>query len=126
MFKEGTAEKLHERGADYKVLFAFSDVLHPATGKSITEHQVNGLREGEAIEDRFQGGDYRLMVVANKFQTGFDQPLLTGMFIDKVVMDRDDKGRFNELADPKYTDIGAIFDIMAVTVIQHHQQGAAF
>ena len=81
-------EKLRERGADYKVLFAFSDFLHPATGKSITEHHVNGLREGEAIEDRFEGGDYRLMVVANKFQTGFDQPLLAGMFIDKVVMDR--------------------------------------
>ena len=40
------------------------------------------------IEDRFKGNDYRLMVVANKFQTGFDQPLLAGMFLDKPVMDR--------------------------------------
>ncbi|MEM8782524.1 MAG: type I restriction endonuclease subunit R, partial [Planctomycetota bacterium] len=31
---------------------------------------------------------YRLMVVANKFQTGFDQPLLAGMFLDKAVADR--------------------------------------
>jgi len=46
------------------------------------------LSEGEQIEDRFEGGDYRLMVVANKFQTGFDQPLLAGMFIDKPVVDR--------------------------------------
>ena len=40
------------------------------------------------IEDRFEGDDYRLMIVANKFQTGFDQPLLAGMFLDKPVMDR--------------------------------------
>jgi hypothetical protein len=37
------------------------------------------LKEGEQIEDRFEGEDYRLMVVANKFQTGFDQPLLAGL-----------------------------------------------
>jgi type I restriction enzyme, R subunit len=40
------------------------------------------------IEERFEGDDYRLMIVANKFQTGFDQPLLAGMFLDKPVMDR--------------------------------------
>jgi type I restriction enzyme R subunit len=40
------------------------------------------------IEERFEGEDYRLMVVANKFQTGFDQPLLAGMFLDKPVVDR--------------------------------------
>ena len=39
-------------------------------------------------EQRFEGDDYRLMIVANKFQTGFDQPLLAGMFLDKPVMDR--------------------------------------
>jgi len=38
--------------------------------------------------DRFEGDDYRIMVVANKFQTGFDQPLLAGMFLDKPVVDR--------------------------------------
>ena len=40
------------------------------------------------IEERFEGDDYRLMIVANKFQTGFDQPLLAGMFLDKPVVDR--------------------------------------
>lgn len=49
---------------------------------------MNGLVDGELIEDRFEGDDYRLMVVANKFQTGFDQPLLAGMFLDKPVVDR--------------------------------------
>jgi len=54
----------------------------------MSEHAVNELKAGELIEDRFEGGDYRLMIVANKFLTGFDQPLLAGMFLDKPVVDR--------------------------------------
>lgn len=81
-------EKLKERGAAYKVLYAFSDFVHPETNENISEHAMNELKEGELIEDRFEGYDYRLMIVANKFQTGFDQPLLAGMFLDKPVMDR--------------------------------------
>lgn len=81
-------EKLKERGADYKVLYAFSDFVHPQTNEAISEHAVNELAPGELIEDRFEGEDYRIMIVANKFQTGFDQPLLAGMFLDKPVFDR--------------------------------------
>ncbi len=81
-------EKLKERGADYKVLYAFSDFVHPETNDVIGEFALNGLNPGELIEDRFEGDDYRLLVVANKFQTGFDQPLLAGMFLDKAVVDR--------------------------------------
>jgi type I restriction enzyme R subunit len=81
-------EKLKERGAKYKVLYAFSDFTHPETNAEIHEHAVNELNPGELIEDRFEGEDYRLMVVASKFQTGFDQPLLAGMFLDKPVVDR--------------------------------------
>jgi type I restriction enzyme R subunit len=81
-------EKLRERQADYKALYAFSDFVHPETNAAISEHAVNELKVGEQIEDRFEGEDYRLMIVANKFQTGFDQPLLAGMFLDKPVVDR--------------------------------------
>ena len=81
-------EKLRERGADYKALYAFSDFVHSETNAAISEHAVNELQTGELIEDRFEGDDYRIMVVANKFQTGFDQPLLAGMFLDKPVLDR--------------------------------------
>lgn len=81
-------EKLKDRGADYKVLYAFSDFVHPETNETISEHAVNELKDSELIEKRFEGDDYRLMVVANKFQTGFDQPLLAGMFLDKPVLDR--------------------------------------
>jgi type I restriction enzyme R subunit len=81
--------KLKERpGANYKVLFAFSDFVHPATNKLVTEQSVNGLQEGELIEDRFEEDSYRLLIVASKFQTGFDQPLLAGMFLDKAAADR--------------------------------------
>ena len=76
-------EKIKERGAKYKALYAFSDFTHPETNEEIHEHAVNELKAGELIEDRFEGEDYRLMIVANKFQTGFDQPLLCGMYVDK-------------------------------------------
>ena len=81
-------EKLKERGAAYQALYAFSDFTHPKINEAISEHAVNGLSDGELIEDRFEGDGYRLMIVANKFQTGFDQPLLAGMFLDKSVADR--------------------------------------
>ena len=81
-------EKLKERDANYKTLYAFSDFVHPETNTPISEHAVNELKDGELIEERFEGDDYRLMIVANKFQAGFDQPLLAGMFLDKPVVDR--------------------------------------
>lgn len=81
-------EKLRERGANYQALYAFSDFVHPNTNALVTEHEINQLNSGELIEDRFEGNDYRLLIVANKFQTGFDQPLLAGMFLDKAVVDR--------------------------------------
>lgn len=80
--------KLEQRGAAYKLSYAFADFVHPETNETITEHAVNGLEDGEKIEDRFDTDDYRLMIVANKFQTGFNQPLLAGMFIDKPIVDR--------------------------------------
>lgn len=70
------------------MLYAFSDFVHPESNQAISEYAVNELLPGELIENRFEGEDYRIMVVANKFQTGFDQPLLAGMFLDKPVVDR--------------------------------------
>ena len=85
-------EKLKERGVDYKALYAFSDFEYrekpDSEAISITEHEINGLADGEVIEDRFKSDEYRIMVVANKFQTGYSQPLLAAMFLDKVVSGR--------------------------------------
>lgn len=41
-----------------------------------------GLKSGD-IREKFSGPDYHILLVANKFQTGFDQPLLCGMYVDK-------------------------------------------
>jgi len=38
---------------------------------------------GRDIAEAFKGPDYQLLLVANKFQTGFDQPLLCGMYVDR-------------------------------------------
>ena len=82
-------EKIFLRGYDFpcKVLYAFSNFTHPQTNESISEYDVNDLNAGELIEDRFEQDNYRIIVVANKFQTGFNQPLLAGMFLDKSVND---------------------------------------
>lgn len=79
---------IEERGLPYKVLFAFSDYLDPDTNAPVEETVVNHLQTahgGKVIEEVFEQDDQRILVVANKFQTGFDQPLLTAMFLDKVV-----------------------------------------
>lgn len=80
--------KIAEKRLNYKVLYAFSDFTHRDTNEEISEHRLNELNNGERIEDRFKQDDYRILVVASKFQTGFDEPLLAGMFLDKPVMDK--------------------------------------
>lgn len=79
---------LEEKESPYKVLFAFSDYTDPSTNESLEEEKVNELDKlhgGKVIEEVFDLDEYRILVVANKFQTGFDQPLLSAMFLDKVV-----------------------------------------
>lgn len=69
------------------VLVAFSgEVNDPESGPDpFTERgtALNPGLTGRAIRDAFATGDYQLLLVANKFQTGFDQPLLCGMYVDK-------------------------------------------
>jgi type I restriction enzyme R subunit len=125
-------EKLKERGAKYKVLYAFSDFTHPETNAEIHEHAVNELKDGELIEERFEGEDYRLMVVANKFQTGFDQPLLAGMFLDKPVVDRNavqTVSRLNRCYEGKKDVIVVDFTNNAAAILkafQKYRKGTPF
>ncbi len=44
---------------------------------------MNPALKGREIREAFKGGEYEVLLVANKFQTGFDQPLLCGMYVDK-------------------------------------------
>lgn len=81
-------EKIASKGLPYKVLFAFSD-FRDEKGIMLREEELNELvtkHGGQKIEDVFdENDDYRIMVVAHKFQTGFNQPRLVAMFLDKVV-----------------------------------------
>jgi type I restriction enzyme R subunit len=75
----------HQLTAEVGTLVAFSgSVIDPETGEAdITEATMNPGLKGRALETAFQGPDYQVMIVASKFQTGFDQPLLVGMYVDK-------------------------------------------
>lgn len=67
----------------FKALVAFSGIVHDQeTGKEFTEAGMNGFPESQTAEV-FKREEYRILIVANKFQTGFDQPLLHTMYVDK-------------------------------------------
>lgn len=70
---------------DIGTLVAFSgSVEDPETGPDpFTESSMNPTRVGAKIASAFAGPEYKVMLVANKFQTGFDQPLLSAMYVDK-------------------------------------------
>lgn len=65
----------------FRVLVAFSGIVEDG-GRSYTESGMNGLPEAQTVKT-FEQPDYRFLIVANKFQTGFDQPLLHTMYVDK-------------------------------------------
>lgn len=66
---------------DLGVLVAFSGTVED-DGQDYTEEQLNGFPEAE-LPDRFDTGEYQILLVAEKYQTGFDQPLLQTMYVDK-------------------------------------------
>jgi type I restriction enzyme R subunit len=68
-------------------LVAFSgEVIDKESGPdpfTETSKVLNPNLKGKDIKEAFKGDDYQLLLAANKFQTGFDQPLLCGMYVDK-------------------------------------------
>jgi len=65
-----------------KVLVAFSgEVFDPDLADSFTEEKINNIRENQ-LPNAFEN-DYNVLIVAEKYQTGYDQPLLHSMFVDK-------------------------------------------
>ncbi|MFH0943835.1 MAG: RNA-binding domain-containing protein, partial [Planctomycetota bacterium] len=72
---------LEEQGHPYQALVAFSGTVRDG-GADYTEANMNGFSEAKTART-FDGAEYRFLVVANKFQTGFDQPLLHTMYVDK-------------------------------------------
>ncbi|MFD0034943.1 type I restriction endonuclease subunit R [Streptomyces sp. NPDC127172] len=66
---------------DMSTLVAFSGSLTDETGESVTEVSLNGRSDvAKAFREE---GIYRVLIVANKFQTGFDEPRLMAMYVDK-------------------------------------------
>jgi type I restriction enzyme R subunit len=72
---------LKERNYPFKALVAFSGSVQDG-GQSYTEAGMNHLPETQTAK-AFERSEYRFLIVANKFQTGFDQPLLHTMYVDK-------------------------------------------
>ncbi len=76
-----------DRGYPVRTLVAFSGEVHdPESGPDpFTEHSIvlNPTLKRRDIRNAFKGDEFQILLVANKFQTGFDQPLLCGMYVDK-------------------------------------------
>jgi len=70
-----------EHGYPFKALVAFSGTVEDG-GQSYTESGMNGFTEAQTAKT-FERPGYRFLIVANKFLTGFDQPLLHTMYVDK-------------------------------------------
>ena len=74
---------LKERKSPYQAIVAFSGE-HDYGGKSVSEASLNGFPSGK-IAERFQEDPYRFLICADKFQTGYDEPLLHTMYVDKTL-----------------------------------------
>lgn len=83
-YKEEFDRYIKEKGySNLKTLVAFSGkVIYGAYPDGVTETDLNGFKEKE-LPERFASDDYQLLIVADKYQTGFDQPLLHTMYVDK-------------------------------------------
>lgn len=68
---------------DIKTIVAFSGkVIYDMYPEGVTEVELNGFKEKE-LPKKFNTNEYQLLLVADKYQTGFDQPLLHTMYVDK-------------------------------------------
>lgn len=83
LYKIAFDKIIHEQGFDIQTLVAFSGIVEMDTLK-YTEESMNGPKVKDIAEE-FKKPGYKVLIVANKFQTGFDQPLLHTMYVDKAL-----------------------------------------
>ncbi|MEM7535072.1 MAG: DEAD/DEAH box helicase family protein [Chloroflexota bacterium] len=86
-YKRAIDSYLNDQGYAFQTLVAFSGKIE-VDGETMTESSMNTHSAGEYIgeaqtAEAFQRAEFGLLIVANKFQTGFDQPLLHTMYVDK-------------------------------------------
>ncbi len=74
---------LEERKSPYKAIVAFSGE-HDYGGARVSEASLNGF-PSSMIPDKISSDPYRFLVCADKFQTGYDEPLLHTMYVDKIL-----------------------------------------
>lgn len=74
---------LRERKSPYQAIVAFSGE-HEYGDTKVTEASLNGFPSSQ-IADKIQEDPYRFLICADKFQTGYDEPLLHTMYVDKIL-----------------------------------------
>jgi len=74
-------QNLRDRKSPHRAIVAFSGE-HDYGGQKVTEASLNGFPSSQ-IADRIREDPYRFLVCADKFQTGYDEPLLHTMYVDK-------------------------------------------
>jgi type I restriction enzyme R subunit len=74
---------LVERKSPYRAIVAFSGE-HEYGGKKVTEASLNGFPSNDIVKE-IEQDPFRFLVCADKFQTGYDQPLLHTMYVDKIL-----------------------------------------
>ena len=103
LYHKAIVKKLHAIGNPFGAIVAFSGKKE-LEGIEYTEDSINGF-DSKDIAQNFDSDHYRLLVVANKFLTGFDQPKLCAMYVDKKldgVLAVQALSRLNRAA-PKYS-----------------------
>ncbi|MBE2893919.1 type I restriction endonuclease subunit R [Spirabiliibacterium falconis] len=83
-FDEYIAEKGYQ-GIKSLVAFSGKVILPEQSEKEYTEPSMNGGIKETELPEQFDSNNYQVLLVADKYQTGFDQPLLHTMFVDKVL-----------------------------------------
>ena len=76
-------EYLEERKSPYQAVVAFSG-QHEYNGQTVTEAALNGFPSSQ-IEEAIRKEPYRFLIVADKFQTGYDEPLLHTLYVDRML-----------------------------------------
>lgn len=80
-YYHAVSDYLKERKSPYKSIVAFSGE-HEYGGRKVTEASLNGFPSSKIV-DEIQEDPYRFLICADKFQTGYDEPLLHTMYVDK-------------------------------------------
>ena len=84
LYKKAFDKLIKENNYSIKTLVAFTGIVKHDE-QEYTENSMNDLPSKKTIQKAFEEDYYKILIVAEKFQTGFDQPLLHTMYVDKML-----------------------------------------